>query len=298
MRRLSLALGATAILLAACGPQGTWSATGSMTAARSGHTATLLANGQVLVAGGYDVGPSLVASAELYDPGSGTWTATGSMTAARSGHTATLLPDGTVLVAGGVNAAADDLASAELYDPRNGTWTATGSLTKARSGHTATLLADGKVLVAGGYGIDPLKGLGQASAELYDPGSGTWTVTGSLTTARQQHTATLLADGQVLVVGGWSLPASAELYDPHTGTWTATGSMATGRFHHTATLLPDGQVLVAGGETSTEGGFVYLYSAELYNPSTGTWSATGGMRMARSEQTRSEERRVGKECRL
>ena len=127
------------------------------------HTATLLPNGKVLVAGGNFTGTGgALASAELYDPASGTWTATGSLATARYAHTATLLPNGKVLVAGGVGTSSTSLTSAELYDPASGSWTATGSLATARGGHTATLLPNGKVLVAGGS-----NGSALASAELY-----------------------------------------------------------------------------------------------------------------------------------
>ena len=148
-----------------------------------------------------------------------------------------------------------------------GTWQATGSLATARYLYTATLLPNGQVLVAGGgancFFCDVL-----ASAELYDPVSGMWTVTGSLATARREHTATLLPNGKVLVAGGYNgdLLSSAELYDPATGLWTRTGSMATARYSHSATLLPNGKVLVAGGFDS---GFNGLASAELYDPATG-----------------------------
>ena len=174
-----LLLTAGLVLVQPCaGQSGTWTATGSLATARDDHTATLLPNGKVLVAGGYD-GSGTLASAELYDPASGTWTATGSLATARYRHTATLLPNGKVLVAGGSDNSGA-LASAELYDPASGTWTATGSLATARDCHTATLLPNGKVLVAGGF-----DGSGSlASAELYDPASGTWTATGSLATAR------------------------------------------------------------------------------------------------------------------
>jgi hypothetical protein len=146
----------------------------------------------------------------LYDPATGAWSATASLATARYGHTATLLPNGKVLVASGWSGSTSDTASAELYDPETG-WTATGSLATARGLHTATLLPNGKVLVAGG-GF----GTAFASAELYDPGTGTWTATGSLATARESHTATLLPNGKVLVVGGAGgsgYLASAELYD-------------------------------------------------------------------------------------
>jgi hypothetical protein len=122
--------------------------TGSLRTARLSHTATLLPNGKVLVAGGTDLFGAF-ASAELYDPARGIWTATGSLVTGRSGHTATLLPNGKVLVAGGTDLNIGALASAELYDPASGTWTATGSLGTARYYHTATLLPNGKVLVVG-----------------------------------------------------------------------------------------------------------------------------------------------------
>src|ERR1700730_2608225 len=136
----------------------------------------------------------------------------------------------------------------------------TGLLNTGRDLHTATLLPNGKVLVAGG---DNSSGY-LASAELYDPVSGTWTATGSLNTARYDHTATLLPNGKVLVVGGFgssSALAGAELYDPASGTWTATGNLVAARYFHTATLLPNGMVLVAGGYNGSA-----VASAELYNP--------------------------------
>lgn len=249
-----------------------WAATRGMVDARWGHTATLLPDGTVLVAGSYVNSGDPLASAELYDPGSGRWTPTGRMSTGRGGHTATLLPDGRVLVTGG--GAEDTLleggprsATAELYDPRTGEWTATGTMIEARKEFTATLLPDGRVLVAGGDG-------GFMAAELYDPGTGRWTATGSMAQGRIGHTATLLPDGTVLVTGGcacsepgaWS---SAELYDPGTGRWTATGSMGTARIFHTATLLVDGTLLVVD-----EGLYDRPASAELYDPRSGRWTDT------------------------
>ncbi len=258
--------------------------TGSMGEARFQHTATLLPNGKVLVAGGSVFGDP-IASSELYDPGTGTWTAAGNLGTARGNHTATLLPNGKVLVVGG-EVFGSPLASSEVYDPGTGTWTTTGSLATGRNLHTATLLSNGKVLVTGGFGgSSPFVSLN--SSELYDPGTGTWTATGDLGTARQFHTATLLPNGKVLVVGGVGpgpTLASSELYDPGTGTWTATGSLGTARQSHTASLLPDGKVLVAGG---AEPGFpfVLLASSELYDPGTGNWTATGDLGTAHDQHT-------------
>jgi N-acetylneuraminic acid mutarotase len=281
-----------------------WTATGKMITPREDHTATLLRDGKVLVAGGAagvpGMGGTEIASAELYDPASGTWTAIGSMIDARAYHTATLLGDGRVLVAGGYccynpDAGAEALASAELYDPASGTWTATGSMLTPHGGGTATLLPDGKVLVSGGHGTSRVT----TSAELYDPASGTWTATGSMLTPHGGGTATLLPDGRVLMAGGYGTSGqtrTAELYDPASGTWTATGSMVTpGSGPHTATLLPNGTVLVAGGFESPppsgpccaqpSGELPPGPSAELYDPASGTWTATGEMKEVRSNHT-------------
>ena len=282
--------------------QGVFVPTGSMTVGREYHTATLLPDGKVLIAGGWVHGEvddtADVASAELYDPGTGTFTATGSMNEAREQHTATLLANGTVLITGGFHYQ-EWLASAELYDPRTGIFTVTGSLNVARAGHTATLLANGLVLIAGGYNgaipatpqpIDPdagffYTGTFPATAELYDPGTGTFTATGSLNAARDGHTATLLPNGLVLIAGGndgssylQSL-ASAELYDLGAGTFTATASMVAPRAGHTATLLSNGTVLIAGGDNGEP------ENAELFDPRVGTFAATGGMAVSRSNHT-------------
>ncbi|HKB39383.1 MAG TPA: kelch repeat-containing protein [Gemmataceae bacterium] len=162
-------------------------------------------------------------------------------------------------------------------------WSSGGSMHDPRVSPTATLLSDGKVLIAGGSAGENGNSLGLASAELYDPATGTWTLTGSMTTARVGHAATLLPSGQVLVSGGIDVGRqikleSAELYDPTTGSWTVTGSLNVARNLHTATLLPGGKVLVAGGAGRDA-------SAELYDPATGTWTLTGSMTNARVEHT-------------
>jgi hypothetical protein len=256
---------------------GTFTLTGSMTTARHHFAATLLHSGKVLLTGGLDTSWNAMATAELYDPTSGTFSlTTGSMQFVHASHTATLLNTGKVLVIGWGN------ATAELYDPSTGTFAATGSMVEARVSHTATLLSSGKVLVAGGIG--PPGATVLAEAELYDPASGSFRQTlGSLATARQWHAANLLQDGKVLVTGGMvdnsgTATAIAELYDPTTEMFTATtGSLTTARALQTATVLKNGTVLVAGGEN----GNGPLATAEVYNPTAGTFSTTGGMASTR-----------------
>jgi len=253
-----------------------WVTNTPMPIGRYHHTATLLFNGQVLVAGGY-FGPT--ASAELFNPATGAWTNTGSMNIGRAVHTATLLLDGKVLVAGGAIFSGNGYYttnSAELYDPSNGIWTVTGSMASNRQYHTSTLLPNGKVLVAGGENDSGIL----SSAELYDPTTGMWTNTGSMNVKRTAYTATLLPNGEVLIAGGSSdvtLLLPTELYDPNTGTWTNTGAMNLSRDEPTATLLPNGKVLVAGGVS----GPVFTNLAELYDPVTGTWAETGALNIER-----------------
>jgi hypothetical protein len=253
--------------------------TGDMSAGRTGHTATLLQSGNVLMAGGdpclfdgfyYESCP--LSSAELYDPVAGTFAATGKMSVTRVSHTATRLSNGKVLVAGGHD------ASAELYDPTSGKFAATGSMSVGRSSQTATLLADGMVLIAGGASVSGTL----ATTELYNPNSGTFIATGSMAASRASHTATLLANGKVLIAGGVNsvgVVATAELYDPTTGTFTAANSMVSKRAFHVATLLSSGNVLLTGG--SDDKGL--LSSAEVYDVVSGTFAATGNMMTARDE---------------
>ena len=222
---------------------------------------------------------SSTASSTPVAPVPALWSATGDMVEARTNHTATQLLDGRVLVAGGMGTATSEffaniLGSAELYDPRTGQWSATGAMLGPRLSHTATLLPDGKVLVVGGSSNSDGDGGPLSSAELYDPNTGTWTVTASMLEVRSGgHTATLLSNGKVLVAGGNSIfdpIAAAELFDPVTESWSSAGAMVQGRADHTATILLDGRVLMAGAGTD-------LASAELYDPISGQWVATEGM---------------------
>ncbi len=247
---------------------GTFSVTGSMHAQRCGYsspgfTATLLKNGKVLIAGGSNTG-GLVYAAELYDPSSGTFSLTGSLNTPRVGHTATLLPNGEVLVAGGVNSAGNYLTSAELYNPLTGTFTPTGSMQTSREFFTATLLANGEVLAAGGENSNLVFPF-LSSAELYNPATGKWSATGSLNTGRYNHTATLLSNGQVLMVGGGAHLASTELYNPASGTFSVAANLNTGRTDHSTVSLTNGEALTMGGYDGSGGNIGYLSSAELFH---------------------------------
>ena len=314
---------------------GTFTATGSMTTARFAHMATLLTDGRVLIAGGTADG-----SAEIYNPSTGAFTPTGSMSAPRYRATATLLGDGRVLIVGGNPSPGPALQSAELYDPASGVFTVGSNLTYPRTGHTAILLANGKVLIVGGY---ETFGQDVPTAELYDPATGTFTPTASFVgntgcdfcppsvlladgrvlfsatnpaqlydpatasfswTGDQPYdafgvidyhdAATTLMSGKVLLAGGedalGSRESSADLYDPSTSAFSATGNLLSPRFGHSLTLLPDGKALAAGGETVIcNGGFCYFAgtaaTAELYDPASGAFSATGNMTAARESHT-------------
>jgi hypothetical protein len=239
---------------------GTFTPTGNLGTPRTGATTTLLQNGRVLLAGGYDNSGGVLSSAEIYDPGTGTFTPTGSMGETRLEHVALLLPSGLVLVLGGRTNTVS--ATAELYDPAAGAFVPTGRMTVPRSFPTATLLRNGKVLIAGGIAsYSPYVVL--STAEIYDPATGTFALTGSLITTRANHTATLLSSGDVLIAGGADdFSKTAETYNPSTASFKRTADMADVRNRwFSGTLLRSGTVLFAGGIGLSAG----LATAELYD---------------------------------
>ena len=276
----------------------TISVTGSMLAlntSRYQHSATLLNNGTVLIAGGESCASAgsctYLNSAELYNPNSGTITYTGGLAVARTAP-AILLGNGKVLVAGGyscdANGNCSSLSSAEVYDPNSSSFSGAGNMTLDRYGHTMTLLENGKVLIAGGETCSSSTSCNaQNTAEIYDPVAGTFTATGLLNAARFNASAVMLSSGKVLIVGGFNgstYPATAEVYDPVAGTFSTTGSLNTPRANATANWLENSgdMVLIAGGSTCNSPGCPTA-STEYYQ--NGYFYFLGNMTVSRLNQT-------------
>jgi hypothetical protein len=259
---------------------------GTPVAARFSHTATLLANNKVLIAGGMERNGIWLDSAELYDPSSGRFTAAGKMRSRRAGATATLLPNGKVLIAGGNEGPGSSVATAEIYDPATNTFAPAVDMSIPRGHAVGVSLKSGMLLIAGGSSRGDDDQL--ASAEIYDPAAGKFTATGSMHTARSSFSAVALKDGRVMVMGGYSggqypyhkVEATAEVYDPATGSFTLTGRMTTPRYKHGAVLLPDGRVLVVGGSNEDRRKYEYS-STEIFDPKTAKFTAGPEMKFQR-----------------
>jgi Galactose oxidase, central domain len=257
-----------------------------MSTARAGHTATLLADGSVLVVGGT---ADTAHSADIFMQASGSFIAASPMVHERSGHCASLLPNGRVLIAGGADNNGALVKTAETFDPATRSFTTAADLNHARQGASCTSLQNGKVLIAGGRD----SGSGSVlTAELYDPTTGNFQLAGGMLSARAGHAAIGLSNGKVLLVGGDDESSSAELFDPASGHFTVTGSLSQARAHASATLLTNGKVLVLGGtQTMPPGGGgaapapVSIASAELYNPADGVFQSVGKLLIARDSHS-------------
>jgi hypothetical protein len=252
-----------------------------MSTARELHTATLLNDGTILVAGGTTSNPiSSLEQAELFDPKSGGFMPTGSLKHGRFDHNAVLFHTGPlagkVLIVGGCcDHTGSALKTAELYDPETKKFTLTGSMATARMDATATVLDNGYVLIAGGAAF-PTDYYGTAKAELFDPATQTFSPTGDMQQARRSQSAALLENGQVLVSGGYSHPIdplkSAEIYNPGDGRFVLTGSMPLGRRYQSSTLMPTGQVLVDGGWNSPGTGLTFDVNAASFTDTSNAMS--------------------------
>ncbi|MGH8095370.1 MAG: kelch repeat-containing protein [Chthoniobacterales bacterium] len=252
------------------------------------HTATLLADGRVLLVGGLALqsgGIVATPNCEVYNPSTNTWTATGSLKQARHLAGTVLLPDGRVLTMGGDPTGGFPLSSAEIYFPATGVWSVTTSMHKGRAdlyGLYPILLPNGEVLIPGGSSD-------AQTCELYDPATATWTFTGSLLHKRFGLHATLLTSGKVLVAGGQAgskgFVAQCELYDPATGTWSDTGALSVARADNVQVLLASGGVLVAGGYFGRPSDLTVTSSTEIYDPGTGLWQTAGAMLTPRVDFT-------------
>jgi WD40 repeat protein len=291
--RLSLATVATGILVTSIASYkahtvgaiavihnvGAVSSTAPMLDPRSGHSATLLPDGTVLIAGGMRRNQGFYRSAEVFDPASNKFRRVGDMALARVGPAAVLLPSGKVLILGGW-VGHDTTDEVEEYDPATKKFAVAGKMTTKRARPSVTLLRNGDVLIAGGGDSDGAGGV--ATAELYHSATQTFEALPSMRDGRVSHTATLLNDGRVLIVGGRGskVNAGAEIYDPQLKRFVATGNLNVERYKHTAAILPDGRVLVAGGSDARDW-YGTTNTAEIYDPRTGKFATTSSLNEAR-----------------
>ena len=265
-----------------------WTAATQMLQPRAYPMVARLADGSVLVAGGSHNGQPLD-TAERYNPSNGTWVAAGRLNVPRTQGNLILLQDGRALATGGGIEGApgwSSTASVELFDPTKGVWTIGPPMSVARARHTATLLPGGDVLVTGGATtFHGETGLVTASAEIYNPRTNAWRPAAAMSIPRYVHQAAPLADGRVLVAGGWSATAnsdaskaSVEIYDPVTNRWAAGGPLVTARAEFVMVRLLDGRLLAVAG---VDRAYRLMDSAEIYDPAIGTWQTTGKLAEAK-----------------
>jgi len=267
----------------------TWTPTGSLNVARNGvgtEGLAVLGDGRVLIAGG-GTGSRSADEVELFDPETETWSLTGAMREARSNHTMTVLPDGRVLVTGGIDWTTDEvLDSAEIFDPTTGSWTQTRPMSGPRTNHGAVALSNGLVLIAGGAAESDVAGE-LPTAELFNPVTLTFRMTGVMREARRAFRLILLSDGRALAVGGaLASPggrsnelAGVELFDPETERWSDAAPLLEARWGATATVLRDGRVLVTGGMYGRAG---RRRSVEIYDPAVDAWVTGAPLQQTRN----------------
>ena len=284
---------------------GFWAPAANLLEGHVAHTATLLNDGRVFIAGGTHTDGVARASCELFDPKANRWTPAPSMIHARAGHAAAVLTDGSVLVTGGETGLGifpiESLSSTEIYHPTSNSWTVAAAMHVPRRMHSSIGLRDGRVLVVGGTNLapgSPLPAVEQEQAEVYDPHSDSWAFAGAGLPPLSGQAATLMPDGSVLVTGGSTdmgfATVSAEIFDPATNLWKpTTWPMARPRYGHSATLLPDGKVLLAGGystRTQISGAGIYpnpelLATSEIFDVRGNIWMEVGHSTIPRFDHT-------------
>jgi hypothetical protein len=296
VRPLVLAHLAACALALPAAAQGSFTRVGDTIVGRNLCQVALLADGRVLVTGGTRTGESGTVfnrEAEIYDPATQSFSATGPMSSPRIDHAVVTLQDGRVLVLGGTTNGTAALNSAEVFDPTAGAFKATASMGAPRDDPSATLLGDGRVLVAGGNFSQGEDIYFVVVAELYDPATDRFSISGRMQTPRIYHTAQRLPDGRVLIVGGLGQDPlgpnviavrDVEAFDPATGEFTVIGQLSEGRSRPQLTLLEDGKVLVSGGVgLDAQQNIVISSTLEVFDPAAGTSSTPVSMSMPRRE---------------